>query len=212
VLKRVTLHAGDREASARFYATVVPTLAPEAPQLLIVQATAAHAPTRRLHVAFVAPTRAHVDAFWQAGTAAGHPDDGAPGPREHYAAGYYGGFLLDPDGNSAEAVHHQPEREAGTIDHLWIRVADVARSREFYSRLASNTGFHLAREHEGFAQFAGPGASFTFVEGRPTENVGLTFAAAETATLTDPDGNTVVLDSQPRPPNRPYGVDTTRAE
>ena len=36
----------------------------------------------------------------------GYRDDGAPGPRPEYRDDYYGGFLLDPDGNSAEAVHH----------------------------------------------------------------------------------------------------------
>jgi hypothetical protein len=37
--------------------------------------------TRRLHVGFAAPSRAHVDDFWRVGTAAGYRDDGAPGPR-----------------------------------------------------------------------------------------------------------------------------------
>ena len=54
------------------------------------------------------PSRAHVDEFWRAGTEAGYRDDGAPGPRPQYSPDYYGGFLLDPDGNSAEAVHHGP--------------------------------------------------------------------------------------------------------
>jgi hypothetical protein len=30
-------------------------------------------------------------------TAAGHPDDGAPGPRPQYSPGYYGAFVRDPD-------------------------------------------------------------------------------------------------------------------
>ena len=61
--------------------------------------------TRGLHVGFRARDRAQVDAFWQAGIDAGYQDDGAPGPRTHYGPRYYGGFLLDPDGNSVEAVH-----------------------------------------------------------------------------------------------------------
>ena len=51
-------------------------------------------------VAFEEPGAA-VDAFWQAGIDAGHPNDGAPGPRTVYSPDYYGAFLLDPDGNSA---------------------------------------------------------------------------------------------------------------
>src|SRR3984893_4654090 len=64
-----------------------------------------HPVTRGLHVGFRGPDRAAVDAFWQAGIDAGHRDAGAPGPRPVYGPDYYGGFLLDPDRNSVEAVH-----------------------------------------------------------------------------------------------------------
>ena len=60
------------------------------------------------HVAFTAHTRAEVDAFHQAAMAAGGRDNGAPGPRPHYHAHYYGAFVLDPDGNNVEAVCHRP--------------------------------------------------------------------------------------------------------
>ena len=62
--------------------------------------------TRRLHIAFVAPSRAHVHAFWQAGIEAGYRDDGAPGLRPQYRDDYFGAFLLDPDGNNVELVNH----------------------------------------------------------------------------------------------------------
>jgi catechol 2,3-dioxygenase-like lactoylglutathione lyase family enzyme len=61
------------------------------------------------HVAFTARTRAEVDAFHRAAMAAGGRDNGAPGPRPHYHAHYYGAFVLDPDGNNVEAVCHRPE-------------------------------------------------------------------------------------------------------
>ncbi len=38
--------------------------------------------------------------------AAGGKDFGAPGLRPHYHPGYYGAFVLDPDGHDLEAVHH----------------------------------------------------------------------------------------------------------
>lgn len=60
------------------------------------------------HVAFTAPTRAAVDAFYAAALAAGGRDNGAPGLRPHYHPNYYGGFVLDPDGNNVEAVCHSP--------------------------------------------------------------------------------------------------------
>ena len=59
-----------------------------------------------MHVAFVAPSRAAVDAFYAAALKAGGSDNGAPGVRPHYHANYYGAFVFDPDGNNAEAVCH----------------------------------------------------------------------------------------------------------
>ena len=61
------------------------------------------------HVAFTAPDRATVDAFYQAAIAAGGRDNGPPGPRPKYHPNYYGAFVLDPDGINVEAVCHKPE-------------------------------------------------------------------------------------------------------
>jgi catechol 2,3-dioxygenase-like lactoylglutathione lyase family enzyme len=59
----------------------------------------------RNHTAFVARTRAEVDAFHAAALQAGGVDHGPPGLREPpYPAGYYSAFVLDPDGNNIEAV------------------------------------------------------------------------------------------------------------
>jgi catechol 2,3-dioxygenase-like lactoylglutathione lyase family enzyme len=59
------------------------------------------------HWCFKAKWRTQVDAFWDAGIAAGGSDDGAPGLRDYHAS-YYAAFLRDPDGNRIEAVcHHQ---------------------------------------------------------------------------------------------------------
>ena len=61
-----------------------------------------------MHVAFVAPSRAAVDAFYQAAMKAGGKDNGPPGLRPEYHANYYGAFVLDRDGSNAEAVCHLP--------------------------------------------------------------------------------------------------------
>lgn len=61
--------------------------------------------TGRHHLAFQARDRAAVDAFYHATLAAGGTDNGAPGERP-YHPGYYGAFVLDPDGNNIEAVFH----------------------------------------------------------------------------------------------------------
>jgi catechol 2,3-dioxygenase-like lactoylglutathione lyase family enzyme len=58
------------------------------------------------HVALRADDRAAVDAFHAAALAAGGTDNGAPGLRPQYHPGYYGAFVIDPDGNNVEAVHH----------------------------------------------------------------------------------------------------------
>ncbi|TFW21573.1 VOC family protein [Massilia arenosa] len=62
--------------------------------------------TSGAHLAWRAASQAEVDAFYKAGLAAGGRDNGAPGLREHYHPGYYGAFLMDPDGNNIEAVFH----------------------------------------------------------------------------------------------------------
>jgi catechol 2,3-dioxygenase-like lactoylglutathione lyase family enzyme len=58
----------------------------------------------KLHVAFSAPDRATVDAFYKAAIAAGGADNGAPGLRPIYHDAYYAAFVLDPDGHNIEAV------------------------------------------------------------------------------------------------------------
>ncbi len=62
-----------------------------------------------LHIAFVAASRAEVDAFHKAALAAGGKDNGAPGLRPHYHPNYYGAFVIGPDGHNIEAVCHKPE-------------------------------------------------------------------------------------------------------
>jgi catechol 2,3-dioxygenase-like lactoylglutathione lyase family enzyme len=186
----VTIRASDREASQRFYETVLRTLGIEQTHtgaayaewndFSLAQADAATPATRRLHIGFVAPSREHVDEFWRAGTAAGYRDDGAPGPRPQYSDDYYGGFLLDPDGNSAEAVHHGSLRQGGNVDHLWIRVSDLDASTRFYETVGPAAGFRAGSERGDRTYFACVSGSFSVVAGEePTENVHLAFAAAD---------------------------------
>lgn len=66
-----------------------------------------------LHLAFVAETRAEVDAFHRAGLAAGGKDNGAPGLRPHYHAHYYAAFVIAPDGHNIEVVCHAPSHAQG---------------------------------------------------------------------------------------------------
>ena len=59
-----------------------------------------------VHVAFAADRREQVDAFYAAAIEAGGRDNGAPGRRPEYSEGYYGAFVLDPDGHNVEVVNH----------------------------------------------------------------------------------------------------------
>lgn len=69
---------------------------------------AEHNPTHgKLHIAFAADSRTAVDAFHREALAAGGLDNGAPGLRPHYHPGYYGAFVLDPDGHNIEAVFRE---------------------------------------------------------------------------------------------------------
>jgi catechol 2,3-dioxygenase-like lactoylglutathione lyase family enzyme len=61
-------------------------------------------PGNGVHIAFAAPDRATVDAFYREALRLGAKDAGAPGLRPQYSPTYYGAFVLDPDGNKIEAV------------------------------------------------------------------------------------------------------------
>lgn len=62
-----------------------------------------------VHIAFRAPQRAAVDAFFLASLEHGGIEDGRPGLRTEYHPSYYGAFVRDPDGNKIEAVSHSQE-------------------------------------------------------------------------------------------------------
>jgi catechol 2,3-dioxygenase-like lactoylglutathione lyase family enzyme len=186
----VTIRVSDLAASQLFYDTALRTLGIEQPgaddqfvewdDFSLAEADSGQPVTSGLHVAFVAPTRGHVDEFWRVGTDAGYRDEGAPGWRPQYREDYYGSFLLDPDGNSVEAVHHGAMRGGG-IDHLWIRVADVAAAKRFYELAAPFAGFRLKSDTPERAQFVGGSGSFSLVAGTPTLPFHLAFPTDDNA-------------------------------
>lgn len=64
---------------------------------------------RESHLAFVAPDRAAVRAFFDAARAAGAEVLHEPRVWPEYHPNYYGAFVRDPDGNNVEAVCHSAE-------------------------------------------------------------------------------------------------------
>jgi catechol 2,3-dioxygenase-like lactoylglutathione lyase family enzyme len=201
VFAAVTITPSDLDASRRFYRTTLEAIGLLPDAWREFRLGAAGDVTTGLHIAFVTRSRDQVDAFWAAGVDAGYDGDGDPGPRPIYGDDYYGGFLLDPDGNSVEAVFHGRERVGpAVIDHLWIGVSDLAASRRFWEALAPPLGltlygdrperFHLRDEHRSFA---------LVTDGRPaTRNLRLAFprpAGGDPIDATDPDGTNVTTRS-----------------
>jgi catechol 2,3-dioxygenase-like lactoylglutathione lyase family enzyme len=111
VFDHVTIRVSNRSASERFYDSVLAAIGidksgadehyAEWDDFSLAGASDDKPVTRRLHVAFAAPSREHVDAFWRTGVEAGYREDGEPGPRPH------GAFVLDPDGNNVELNHNR---------------------------------------------------------------------------------------------------------
>jgi catechol 2,3-dioxygenase-like lactoylglutathione lyase family enzyme len=193
VFDHVGIRVADQAASERFYNTVLGALGidqtysgdglAEWDDLALGPPEPGRFLTRNLHIGFVAPSREHVDAFHRAGVEAGYRDDGAPGPRD-YTPDYYGAFLRDPDGNSAEAVHHGDLREGGAIDHLWLRTRDVAAIRRFYESFAHVIGAEVRAHSDEHVQIAGATGSFSYVAGGPlTEHVHIAFGTGDDAVV-----------------------------
>jgi catechol 2,3-dioxygenase-like lactoylglutathione lyase family enzyme len=192
VFDHVGIRVSDRAESERFYRTVLGALGIEVTfsegwltewdDFALSPVEPGKPAARNLHIGFVAPSRAHVDAFHRAGVEAGFRDDGAPGERD-YTPAYYGSFLRDPDGNSAEAVHHEDLREGGWVDHLWLRTEDVAAARRFYEVISPVVGFEVRAHSDDHVQIAGPTGSLSYVVGPPTEHAHIAFGTSDDAVV-----------------------------
>jgi catechol 2,3-dioxygenase-like lactoylglutathione lyase family enzyme len=128
LIDHLQLVVSDLERSQRFYTAILATLGipvgGTGPGFFWIDElcvsskespSAAGTLTGRSHFAFQAPNKDAVNAFYEAGLAAGGADNGKPGERP-YHPGYFAAFLLDPDGNNVEAVFHgAAERSAPSV-------------------------------------------------------------------------------------------------
>lgn len=116
LIDHIHLRTRDLEAAKRFYKAIFDVLGigvQEARDHLSADEfwlDAGDTPSH-IHLAFQTPDRAMVDRFHAAALKAGGRDNGKPGERD-YHPGYYGAFVLDPDGNNIEAVHHGPAKRS----------------------------------------------------------------------------------------------------
>ena len=122
MLDHISIQCDDVAASARFYDAALAALGgkrimdfgevigygTDFPTFWIGARTD-QIPNRQTHIAFVAPNRAAVNAFFVAAVADGAEVLHEPRVWPEYHPGYYGGFVRDPDGNNVEAVCHTPE-------------------------------------------------------------------------------------------------------
>jgi catechol 2,3-dioxygenase-like lactoylglutathione lyase family enzyme len=192
MIDHVGIRLPDLEAARAFYARTFEILGGPEPyegggyveweDLAIGEETDDRPTTRRLHLGFRADSRRQVDDWWHAMIELGHQDDGAPGPRPAYGPDYYGAFIIDPAGNSVEAVNNGKRRHRGVIDHLWLRTRDLEAATRFYETVCPTVA-HTVERYEGRTQIQGSGATFSILEGPPTENVHLAFAAPDKETV-----------------------------
>jgi catechol 2,3-dioxygenase-like lactoylglutathione lyase family enzyme len=116
LVDHVHLIVADLDRSHRFYVAALDVLgipvqrgehAFSADELYVSESVGPGSTLSHIHLAFQAPDQETVRRFYAAALAAGGTDNGAPGERP-YHPGYYGAFVLDPDGNNIEAVYHGP--------------------------------------------------------------------------------------------------------
>lgn len=130
LIDHVHLVVDDLEASRRFYRAVFGAIGREftwdepgffTSDELFVSPLDGKTPSH-VHLAFQAVGPEMVQGFYSVALAAGGKDNGAPGYRD-YHPGYYGAFVLDPDGNNIETVYHGPAKRSATSVEITAEVS-----------------------------------------------------------------------------------------
>jgi catechol 2,3-dioxygenase-like lactoylglutathione lyase family enzyme len=123
MLDHLSIQCADTNASAAFYDTVLAPLGgtrimefgpvvgygvPPMPDFWIGPHQTGEG-FQESHIAFSAPDRQAVQAFFDAAVGAGAEVLHEPRLWPEYHPNYFGAFVRDPDGNNVEAVCHAPE-------------------------------------------------------------------------------------------------------
>ena len=126
MFSHVTIGSNDPNKAAEFYDAVLATLGittmfnvegavaygeMTGPKTFILKPFdgAAPRPGNGGHVAYLAQSRAQVDAFYAAALEHNGTDEGPPGLRPQYHPNYYGAYVRDPEGNKIQAVCHSKD-------------------------------------------------------------------------------------------------------
>jgi catechol 2,3-dioxygenase-like lactoylglutathione lyase family enzyme len=122
MLDHLSIQCADLEKSAAFYSAVLATIGgelimehgevlgfgvPPMPDFWLGKHETGEG-FRESHIAFTAPDRDSVQAFFDAAVSAGAEVLHPPRVWPEYHPNYFGGFVRDPDGNNVEAVCHSP--------------------------------------------------------------------------------------------------------
>ena len=105
--------------------------------------------TSGAHVAFAAPDRHSVDAFFTAAISQGATPRGTPGRWVQYSDSYYAAYAYDLHGNNIEAVWHAsaPVREAPRRVLATILSTDIVGSTEHLSRIGDGEWRAILQRH-----------------------------------------------------------------
>ena len=123
MLDHLSIQCDDAAAAARFYDPTLAALGAgrvmefngaigfgtDGKPWFFVEPKTDQMPNRPSHIAFSAPNRAAVRAFFDAAVATGAEVLHEPRLWPEYHPNYYGAFVRDPDGNNVEACCHLPE-------------------------------------------------------------------------------------------------------
>jgi class 3 adenylate cyclase len=110
--------------------------------------------TSGAHVAFDAPDRESVDAFFEQAIANGATPRGQPGRWEQYSDRYYAAFAYDLHGNNVEAVWHAPAPVEAAVRRVLATVlcTDIAGSTAHLARVGDREWGAILQRHNAIVR------------------------------------------------------------
>ncbi|HYG71050.1 MAG TPA: adenylate/guanylate cyclase domain-containing protein [Actinomycetota bacterium] len=110
--------------------------------------------TTGAHVAFDAPDRESVDAFFERAIASGASQRGRPGRWDQYSDRYYAAYVTDLHGNNVEAVWHAtaPVEDAPRRVLTTILSTDIVGSTQHVARIGDREWVAVLQRHHAIVR------------------------------------------------------------